>query len=129
MERLGNKRLTVYFAIQVYRRFRSRCRTLFSPSSTAGAHTEPRYVRQQQSWPRLAIVASLTENRVLALPGQTRDFHRVSTLWFKLDRHGRANRYSIGDSDEPLGRMLGTLRFWFSKDLVRYTREARGARR
>jgi uncharacterized protein YbgA (DUF1722 family) len=25
---------------------------------------------------------------------------------------------SIGDSDEPLGRMLAVLRFWFTKDLV-----------
>jgi len=25
---------------------------------------------------------------------------------------------SVGDSDEPLGRMLGALRFWFTKDLV-----------
>lgn len=30
-----------------------------------------------------------------------------------------AKQRSIGDSDEPLGRMLGTLRFWFTKDLVR----------
>ncbi|CAI6338443.1 unnamed protein product [Periconia digitata] len=28
-----------------------------------------------------------------------------------------ADSNSIGDSDEPLGRMLGTLRFWFTKDL------------
>jgi hypothetical protein len=27
---------------------------------------------------------------------------------------------SIGDSDDDLGRMLGTLRFWFTKDLVGY---------
>lgn len=26
---------------------------------------------------------------------------------------------SIGDSEDPVGRMLGTLRFWFTKDLVR----------
>ena len=26
---------------------------------------------------------------------------------------------SIGDSDDELGRMLATLRFWFTKDLVR----------
>jgi hypothetical protein len=25
---------------------------------------------------------------------------------------------SIGDSDEPLGRMLAALRFWMTKDLV-----------
>jgi hypothetical protein len=25
---------------------------------------------------------------------------------------------SIGDSEDPVGRMLGTLRFWFTKDLV-----------
>lgn len=29
-----------------------------------------------------------------------------------------ADQISIGDSDEALGRMLGTLRFWFTKDLV-----------
>ena len=26
---------------------------------------------------------------------------------------------SIGDSEDDLGRMLGALRFWFTKDLVR----------
>jgi hypothetical protein len=26
--------------------------------------------------------------------------------------------YSIGKSDEPVGRMLEVLRFWFTKDLV-----------
>lgn len=27
-------------------------------------------------------------------------------------------RYSIGDSEDALGRMLAVLRFWFTKDLV-----------
>lgn len=27
--------------------------------------------------------------------------------------------YSIGDSEDQVGRMLGVLRFWFTKDLVR----------
>ncbi|KAF2252482.1 oxysterol-binding protein-like protein [Trematosphaeria pertusa] len=35
--------------------------------------------------------------------------------WHYLDRPDAF--ISIGDSDEPLGRMLGTLRFWFTKDL------------
>ncbi|KAK7193046.1 oxysterol binding protein [Paraphaeosphaeria sporulosa] len=35
--------------------------------------------------------------------------------WNYLDRP--ETFISIGDSDEPLGRMLGTLRFWFTKDL------------
>ena len=38
-------------------------------------------------------------------------------------------KYSISDSDVPLGRMLGALRFWFTKDLVRrtsYTYERNG---
>ncbi|KAF2266142.1 oxysterol-binding protein-like protein [Lojkania enalia] len=35
--------------------------------------------------------------------------------WNYLDRP--ETFISIGDPDEPLGRMLGTLRFWFTKDL------------
>jgi hypothetical protein len=35
--------------------------------------------------------------------------------WGYLDRP--ETFISIGDSDEPLGRMLGALRFWFTKDL------------
>ena len=41
----------------------------------------------------------------------------MAEYWNYLDRP--ETFISIGDSDEPLGRMLGTLRFWFSKDLVR----------
>lgn len=31
-----------------------------------------------------------------------------------------ADRDSIGKSDDELGRMLEVLRFWFTKDLVRF---------
>jgi hypothetical protein len=34
--------------------------------------------------------------------------------------------HSIGDSEDDLGRMLGCLRFWFTKDLVGCTYDARG---
>ena len=36
-----------------------------------------------------------------------------------LEEYTEADQHSIGDSEEALGRMLGTLRFWFTKDLVR----------
>lgn len=40
----------------------------------------------------------------------------MAEYWNYLDRP--ETFIAIGDSDEPLGRMLGTLRFWFTKDLV-----------
>ncbi|KNG47547.1 oxysterol-binding protein [Stemphylium lycopersici] len=58
----------------------------------------------------------LTESRVLALLGQARHIHQVSAAWSYVKRAMTDSR-SIGDSDEDLGRMLGCLRFWFTKDL------------
>ncbi len=55
--------------------------------------------------------------RILELSRSTRDLHSVSVSLTLLQRL-LILLYSIGDSDEPLGRMLGVLRFWFTKDLV-----------
>lgn len=40
--------------------------------------------------------------------------------WHYIDRPDAFA--AIGDSDDPVGRMLGCLRFWFTKDLVRKRR-------
>ena len=62
----------------------------------------------------------LTDSRVLALPGPARHIHQVRTARL-THPHTHTDLRSIGDSDDDLGRMLGTLRFWFTKDLVRGT--------
>jgi hypothetical protein len=64
----------------------------------------------------------LTDCRVLALSGQARHIHQVSATGGTRSGRANADGRSIGDSDEDLGRMLGCLRFWFTKDLVRCTR-------
>lgn len=50
-----------------------------------------------------------------SLPAQLLEPTPNLEYWNYLDRPEAF--ISIGDSDEPLGRMLGTLRFWFTKDL------------
>lgn len=50
-----------------------------------------------------------------SLPAQLLEPTPNLEYWNYLDRP--ETFISIGDSDEPLGRMLGTLRFWFTKDL------------
>ncbi|PVI07022.1 oxysterol-binding protein-like protein [Periconia macrospinosa] len=50
-----------------------------------------------------------------SLPAQLLEPTPNLEYWHYLDRPEAF--ISIGDSDEPLGRMLGTLRFWFTKDL------------
>jgi len=60
----------------------------------------------------------LTGSRILALSGPARHVHKVSILWSQLPSRVGADWCSIGDSDDDLGRMLGCLRFWFTKDLV-----------
>lgn len=50
-----------------------------------------------------------------SLPAQLLEPTPNLEYWHYLDRP--ETFISIGDSDEPLGRMLGTLRFWFTKDL------------
>ncbi|KAI2476092.1 oxysterol binding protein [Pyrenophora tritici-repentis] len=57
-----------------------------------------------------------TEFGVLALPRPTGHLHQVRTAQATLPGLHTDSR-SIGDSDDDLGRMLGTLRFWFTKDL------------
>jgi hypothetical protein len=37
---------------------------------------------------------------------------------YLADAHVLTKSYSIGKSDDELGRMLEVLRFWFTKDLV-----------
>ncbi|OCK78272.1 hypothetical protein K432DRAFT_357070 [Lepidopterella palustris CBS 459.81] len=50
-----------------------------------------------------------------SLPAQLLEPTPNLEYWNYLDRP--ETFISIGDSEEPLGRMLGTLRFWFTKDL------------
>lgn len=50
-----------------------------------------------------------------SLPAQLLEPTPNLEYWHYLDRPEAF--VSIGDSDEALGRMLGTLRFWFTKDL------------
>lgn len=50
-----------------------------------------------------------------SLPAQLLEPTPNLEYWNYLDRP--ETFISIGDSDEALGRMLGTLRFWFTKDL------------
>jgi len=50
-----------------------------------------------------------------SLPAQLLEPRPNLEYWHYLDRPDTF--ISIGDSDEDLGRMLGTLRFWFTKDL------------
>ncbi|OCL06722.1 oxysterol-binding protein-like protein 1 [Glonium stellatum] len=50
-----------------------------------------------------------------SLPAQLLEPTPNLEYWNYLDRPEAF--ISIGDSDEPLGRILGTLRFWFTKDL------------
>ncbi|KAF2685817.1 hypothetical protein K458DRAFT_417021 [Lentithecium fluviatile CBS 122367] len=50
-----------------------------------------------------------------SLPAQLLEPTPNLEYWHYLDRP--ETFISIGDSDEPLGRILGTLRFWFTKDL------------
>jgi len=55
-----------------------------------------------------------------SLPAQLLEPIPNLEYWHYLDRPDAF--ISIGDSQDPLGRMLGCLRFWFTKDLVRTTR-------
>ncbi|KAK7542848.1 oxysterol-binding protein-like protein [Phyllosticta citribraziliensis] len=50
-----------------------------------------------------------------SLPAQLLEPTPNLEYWNYLDRP--ETFISIGDSEDPLGRMLGTLRFWFTKDL------------
>ncbi|EDU49209.1 oxysterol-binding protein [Pyrenophora tritici-repentis] len=50
-----------------------------------------------------------------SLPAQLLEPRPNLEYWHYLDRPDTF--ISIGDSDDDLGRMLGTLRFWFTKDL------------
>lgn len=50
-----------------------------------------------------------------SLPAQLLEPTPNLEYWGYLDRP--ETFISIGDSDDPLGRMLGALRFWFTKDL------------
>ncbi|PSN62421.1 hypothetical protein BS50DRAFT_118320 [Corynespora cassiicola Philippines] len=63
---------------------------------------------------RFIGVADLAAVR-FSLPAQLLEPTPNLEYWHYLDRPEAF--ISIGDSDEPLGRMLGTLRFWFTKDL------------
>ncbi|KAF2466647.1 oxysterol-binding protein-like protein [Lindgomyces ingoldianus] len=63
---------------------------------------------------RFIGVADLAAVR-FSLPAQLLEPTPNLEYWHYLDRP--ETFISIGDSDESLGRMLGTLRFWFSKDL------------
>ncbi|KAF2100099.1 hypothetical protein NA57DRAFT_38761 [Rhizodiscina lignyota] len=63
---------------------------------------------------RFIGVADLAAVR-FSLPAQLLEPTPNLEYWGYLDRP--ETFISIGDSDEPLGRMLGTLRFWFTKDL------------
>ena len=50
-----------------------------------------------------------------SLPAQLLEPTPNLEYWGYLDRP--ETFISIGDSSDPMGRMLGTLRFWFTKDL------------
>ncbi|KAF2011639.1 hypothetical protein BU24DRAFT_436026 [Aaosphaeria arxii CBS 175.79] len=63
---------------------------------------------------RFIGVADLAAVR-FSLPAQLLEPTPNLEYWNYLDRP--ETFISIGDSDEALGRMLGTLRFWFTKDL------------
>lgn len=63
---------------------------------------------------RFVGVADLAAVR-FSLPAQLLEPTPNLEYWGYLDRP--ETFISIGDSDEPLGRMLSTLRFWFTKDL------------
>ncbi|KAH7110082.1 oxysterol-binding protein-like protein [Dendryphion nanum] len=63
---------------------------------------------------RFIGVADLAAVR-FSLPAQLLEPTPNLEYWNYLDRP--ETFISIGDSEEPLGRMLGTLRFWFTKDL------------
>ena len=62
--------------------------------------------------------------RILELFGSARNIHRVCNHPLALLKHSLTPMCSIGDSDDELGRMLGVLRFWFTKDLVGFRRSS-----
>jgi hypothetical protein len=106
--------------LQIHRRVGPRCRPLLPPCTAAGTKTKPGYVFV--GWLRYATLRErrrgLTASRVLALSGQARHVHQVSRSLQTREVGAGADRGSIGDSDDDLGRMLACLRFWFTKDLV-----------
>jgi len=55
-----------------------------------------------------------------SLPAQLLEPIPNLEYWHYIDRPDAFA--AIGDSDDPVGRMLGCLRFWFTKDLVRMKR-------
>lgn len=58
------------------------------------------------------------EARILELSGSARDVHQVDTELSYCPERRLMTVSSIGDSDDPLERILAVLRFWFTKDLV-----------
>ncbi len=56
--------------------------------------------------------------RVLELSRPTRDIHKARRQDSRSCLALLTLTFSIGDSDDELGRMLAVLRFWFTKDLV-----------
>ncbi|EEP82108.1 conserved hypothetical protein [Uncinocarpus reesii 1704] len=68
---------------------------------------------------RFSLPAQLLEptpNLVLELSRSPRKFYQVC-LEPKVHRKHKSDSFSIGKSDDELGRMLEVLRFWFTKDV------------
>lgn len=93
----------------------SRAPTPASTSSVEKAPDDSSKLRTLLSILRRFIGVSDIAAVRFSLPAQLLEPIPNLEYWHYLDRP--ETFVSIGDSEEPLGRMLGSLRFWFTKDL------------
>ncbi|QDS77898.1 hypothetical protein FKW77_000616 [Venturia effusa] len=95
-----------------------------APSDTPEAHADAKVEKAPDDSSKLKTFLGILRRFIgvsdlaairFSLPAQLIEPIPNLEYWNYLDRP--ETFISIGDSEDPVGRMLGTLRFWFTKDL------------